>query len=290
MDVYEQIEGAREILEKSRRERHFDIDEWIRSHTDQIKDKFPDVKVMGIGTESLVIENPASEDEVLSFAYDPRKKYGILPFAENFNIHKIIHILYPEDFTKIRQISGISFKNSIRERVHGSKPTEFESLKAIDRSNAIEKELYEAGIDITIDTAEQNYVVDAGKPKNIDFVDGYSGSIKNINLKKVMDLFDKRTESLDSQRKEQLRRALTASILRLQELHTANSVFQEMVEKNDFDIDDNRILEVFGEGGSPEVVHDIKRVLIKAVEAVTKKGYKYDKRWIVEPNIPPYSY
>ncbi|EKD52970.1 MAG: hypothetical protein ACD_61C00186G0007 [uncultured bacterium] len=281
MDSYEQFEAARVLLgDTDTNERFFDFVNWEKRNKALIEEKFPDIKIMGIGTESLVIESPVNEEQVWSLGYDRRKKYGVLPFAENYNIHRILQVLYPDDFAKVFQITGVGLKSSTKEKVEGGELTESEIVTAINRSNIIEEELYKAGVDITIDSAASNYRKAKERVVNIDYVDGYAGSIKNVDLEKVLQIFERNTKELDTKTKDRQRRILLSCISRLHELWTTNILFQEMVEGGKYTIDENRIAEQLRGKGDERSVFRIKVLLEKATDAVLTKGYKYDKRWL----------
>lgn len=282
MDIYEQIEGARSQLSKEENKEvsFYDHEAWIERNKAEISKNFPDVKIMGIGTESLVIENPTSKDQIWSLAYDRRKKYGILPYAENHNVHKILQILYPNDFAKIYSISGVGKKDAVKERILGDQLTDSEAILTFDRSNLIEEELHQAGFEITIDTAASNYLKENERFVYIDFVDGYSGGVKNINIDKIIEIFEKVTKELNTDQKARLKKQLLTSFVRLQELGVANSLFQRMVENNNFVIQDEIINKELAGKGNDRSVPRIRILLEKASDAVVKRGYRYDKRWL----------
>ncbi len=203
-----------------------------------IEELFPELKVVGIGTESLVVQDPDSPDKVISIGFKGGRASGVFPFIETRSFHNLLHTLFPEHIPKLDKVEGFRTRNTIREKVFGSRSNNGEVVELADKIN---KELKELGINapFAIDYMdEKNAIIGKdGVAKYTDLVEGFAHQIRKLDVEKIKEYYmSKFSVSKNTIGQDKGWKRINNSLLILSELDIVNTVVSNMVENNNFDI------------------------------------------------------
>lgn len=258
---------------------------------ENLKGLFPDLEIIGAGSESVVVVDPANTEKVISIGYDTRHFSGVAPFSESRNFHNLVHTLFPENISSLHSVRGILKRDTSRERVFGRPSTADEIL---DLTDSIKNKLRNLGIDsFDIDyRAADNALVNSGQVKYVDMMDGMSYGVRYIDMKKVktfyINKFNIQNESLES---DEGWKTIIRSVRILKELDIVNNVFNKLTTKSKPEkfLDDMNSPEYenminsfhFSTENEDEKSRDrIRNWLLYAIKAV-QNGHTYDNgQWI----------
>jgi hypothetical protein len=202
------------------------------------EERHPNVELLGMGTQHIVVGDPVHPDRVIAFESIPNHNRQLFHLVEKYHMHNIMNILYPENFPRLHGVSREDAYN-VRERVEDPTPIKFGQYSI---AKQLQNEIYsETGIDPMFDIQGDNFVKTAdGNYKYIDLLDNvavffsYSeekvaelfrtkraGGKTNEELKAMADAGDKSAERL-----YKMSRSLRHSLHRTEELALLQKAFR----------------------------------------------------------------
>ncbi len=290
MSSQEQLVGIEKFVKTSFGGELVEEVRWNSEGSPRLRKMFPDLTILGAGHESLVIIDPQDPENVLSFSRrNLYCKAGVMPFAEAYNIHAMLSILFPDNLPRIRKIHGLNDRNSKREYVEKGKNSfnlnidDFQSLGV-----SMNEQLKRMGITAMFDTFHKNYAIDKfEKLKYLDLPNENIRGFENVDLSLVKKRIDGVYKGETLEIKDKKYQIFLSYLRRLKELEVTNVILESVVKKGDY-LDESWRQEVNLFSFSKDVDENkdlvskkrIVLVLEKALQAIRSGKYKYkDNAW-----------
>lgn len=251
-----------------------------------LKEIFPDIEIMGSGDESIVVGKEFERERVVSLGIDFRKREGVLPFAELYQLHKLASLLYPNYFPELYGARGFGYRDTERKWMNKNLYITYGDVRRGQlEGDRIESENQRAGIDFHLDPTEFNYAVDdKGRSMYIDIFDVGLEAVRNMDVEEVRKIFKKNNKTFDALEFKKRMMALEMCLRRISELQVVDKLYQEINVKGnypDFEKVEEEVTEAVSgnEIFNERSTDNIMRVIKKAVDFETRTNAKYNNGW-----------
>jgi hypothetical protein len=277
-------------------------DRVIHALSPEIQSLFPELEILGVGSESIVFVDPSNKDRAISIGIKNKNIEGVVPFSVSKHFHDFVKALYPENTPELYSVSGNIIRDTSRERIRGKKQEDCNSYWAMGRkmiNELLEMKVTDFGLDLDL-AVDNNVFIGEGSNNNIyvDMFDCKADSVKDIDMDKVKVFYQEKFQIDDYGLSSDAGwKTIIRSVRVLKELATVDHIFNYMESMNYLDKKNrrkcyeylsgpifNRTVDSFHFFDTSEDDRSKKTIttwVLKATEAIMAGNHEYrDKSWI----------